>query len=382
MQIIDLESDRKKLAIITPGFYEQAIGGAEYQSYLFASAAKEFGYQVYYIFIAIDSTIRITNNLGINLFPIYSPRYRRYLRGIGNTAITCIPDTWKTLKEINPDYIYCRSGVIQAGLGAYYAKKFNKKSIWQVASLTDVMPQGFLSLIRRPLDFLERLSIRYAIKRSTYVLTQAEYQSKLLKENFARSSIILRNLIPEAFETGTKNENFTIVWIANIKPLKKPETFMQLAEVLSDIKNIRFIMIGKPAMGKYQEALEYKIAAIKNLRYLGLQTMADVNMILAKAHLLVNTSVYEGFSNTFIQAWIRGVPVVSLTVNPDNLLNKFNIGYFSGTFDNMVSDVLRLYSNKTLLRKMSQNARNYAIKYHSFEKNKNQIYKILCESTD
>ena len=45
-----------------------------------------------------------------------------------------------------------------------------------------------------------------------------------------------------------------------------------------------------------------------------------------KTKLLINVSVSEGISNTFIQAWMRGVPVVSLNSNPDHWFDKYEIG--------------------------------------------------------
>ena len=55
-------------------------------------------------------------------------------------------------------------------------------------------------------------------------------------------------------------------------------------------------------------------------------THEDVNKLLERSHLLVNTSKWEGFSNTFIQAWMRSVPVMTLGVNPDGLLDNSYLG--------------------------------------------------------
>ena len=42
--------------------------------------------------------------------------------------------------------------------------------------------------------------------------------------------------------------------------------------------------------------------------------------------MFVNTSNIEGFPNSFLQAWVRGVPVVSF-FDPDGLITNKCLGY-------------------------------------------------------
>lgn len=373
-----MTSNIKTLAIVTPGYYEQCVGGSEYQSYLLAEAAKNAGMDVHHVYISLESIKSVPNHLDISLYPVRSPGYRKYIRGLGNTAVCCVPRGYRILKEIQPDCVYCRSGVVQAGLAAYYAKKYGCKSVWHVASSADVTPRSFLSLLRRPLDLIERKAIEYAIRHSTHVVSQAQFQDDLLRRHYGRASEVILQMLPEPREPLVKNGQFTVVWVANIKPLKQPEMFVRLArELLRARENVRFVMIGRPAGGKYQEELDAEIGALSNIEYLGEQPIERVNAILAESHVFVNTSAYEGLPNTFVQAWMREVPVVCMLLDPDEILRAQEIGYMSGSFEQMVRDVRKLIENPALRDEMGRRAREYAMENHSLEKNMGRLLDLI-----
>ena len=50
-----------------------------------------------------------------------------------------------------------------------------------------------------------------------------------------------------------------------------------------------------------------------------------VERFYREAGLLVCTSDYEGFPNTFLEAWSRGVPIVS-TFDPDGVIVRHGLG--------------------------------------------------------
>jgi glycosyltransferase involved in cell wall biosynthesis len=177
-------------------------------------------------------------------------------------------------------------------------------------------------------------------------------------------------------------EPITITWVANIKPLKRPEAFLRLAEDILERSNVRCIMIGaSPLADPKWPALLAKIQAQPNLLYLGGLTQDAVNAWIARSHILVNTSEHEGFSNTFIQAWMRGVPVVSLAVDPDGLLGCGKYGYCAdGNYHAFRRHIETLIDNPALRQTLGEQAKHYSYAAHS-HRNIELLINILLPDT-
>jgi glycosyltransferase involved in cell wall biosynthesis len=113
------------------------------------------------------------------------------------------------------------------------------------------------------------------------------------------------------------------------------------------------------------------------LTYIGGVSQNEVNRRLGEGHILVCTSQYEGFSNTFVQAWMRKVPVVSLNADPDNIIVREGIGFKSLTFEKLTRDVKLLIENRELREKMGKKALQYAHKNHGIEKMVNSFLSLI-----
>lgn len=364
--------ERQKLVIATPTYFEEMIGGSEYQAYLLAQAAKERGYEVHYIF---TSTQRgYANPLRLELHPICRSQIGRRF---GHVWWMYSRQITRILKEIRPDTTYVRSGVAWAGTAARYARTHGCRSVWHVAHIRDVTPLRMAAKLRQPLDFIERHSVDYAIHNSDVVVCHARHQAEALKRYFARDSEVILKHQPVPTEVVDKSGPFTVVWVANIKGWKQPEMFVRLAGEFRDDPRVHFVMVGRPTNGEYQKQLEASMAGVQNLTYRAELPIEEVNELLANSHVFVNTSTNEGLPNTFVQAWMREVPVVTMLWDPDDILRSGEVGLFSGSFEQMVRDVRTLVENPALRDEMGRRARAYALEHHSLEKNMRRLLGLV-----
>lgn len=272
------------------------------------------------------------------------------------------PPLLKALREIKPDIIYTRIGCAYTGITAYYAMRNNCKLFWHISSDSNTVPPSFrLSRSMIP-DYIDRKIFEYGIANASHIIAQTITQAEQLKKNYGRVvTEIIANFHPSPTEALSKNKKIKIVWIANLKPVKQPEIFIQLANDFGSAPDLEFIMIGAMQGSQQWKAnIATQMHSAKKLKYLGFIPQDKVNSILAQSHILVNTSKWEGFTNTFIQAWMRKMPVVKSNVNPDNVFDDQKLGFFSGNYSILRKHIEMLAHDDQLRNRMGEHAYAYA----------------------
>ena len=71
--------------------------------------------------------------------------------------------------------------------------------------------------------------------------------------------------------------------------------------------------------------MQRECAESSNVEFLGFQSFAHTEKYFDRCKVFVNTSTHEGFPNTFLQAWRRGIPVISY-VDPDGVIERNGLG--------------------------------------------------------
>ena len=350
--------NRKKVLFIT-GYFPFRPGGAEYQALLLAEQLKQ-EFDISFVFRNHWNKNERINDRGYTLFATKPFR----TRGMNNTFIFESLQLRSILKEVKPDFIYIRGANAFCITAAFYANRNNCRTIWHIAHDRDLIPFNYKNIVSSPFSLVEKKMVEYGLMNSDCIIAQTHHQAELLKKNYKkRCENIIGNWHPIPPIPVKQNSMINVLWIANWRPFKQPELFIRLVQQIKFFPHVRFIMIGRN--NGYPEI---KAQAIANkIQLTGEIPNADVNTLLSKSHLLINTSQMEGFSNTFIQAWMQKVPVVSLQVDPDNILQKMETGFCSKNFANLVKNTELLLSNHKLRKEMGQKARNYAIQNHSLE---------------
>jgi glycosyltransferase involved in cell wall biosynthesis len=361
---------KRAICIVNP--FEHG-GGAEYQISLLIDELTASGYEVHYLAHFLDARSPVRNYRAVKIGSGDSPPKMGYIMDA--------PSLYRTLSGIGPTAIYQRVACAYTGVCAAYSRRRAIPLIWHAAHDAEVSGQTLDAARNRVRVWLERRTTAYGIRHATRIVVQTRHQAALLHETFGRSAdAVIGNFHPPAAEDADKRGPTTVLWIANLKPWKRPEVFVRLARALEDCRDVRFVMVGAPAPASgnegWQNELMRNIGAAANLRFLGHRTQDEVNALLARSHLFVNTSTQEGFPNTFIQSWLRDVAVVSLQVDPDGVLARERVGIAAGTEQKLIAAVRALIEDPAERAALAARGREHALRHHSL-RNAGELMRVI-----
>jgi glycosyltransferase involved in cell wall biosynthesis len=359
------------ICILEPTHWGKFQGGAEIQSHFLANhIADETKHTVVYLARWIPDDVSAYR---YNIVQYQGPRPLRHLRW-GQTGDS--KSIYDQLRRISPDVILQMQAGAYLGAGAFYAKRQNIPLVWYIASDRDLEanpPVGTES----PFKLLDQTLFKYGIRNADYIIAQTKFQERTLLTNLKRRAVaVVHNFHPVPDKIEKLEAPLIVSWIANLKPLKRPLLFAKLAEAFKHRTDLSFVMAGRSDNSDESRQAIDNLERLPNGRYLGELQLDEVNKLLESSHLLINTSEYEGFPNIFIQAWLRGVPTLSINVDPDDLMLTHSIGKMSGCFDGLIDDVKEFSTNSELRISSGKRARDFSSKNFSM-RNAARVVEIM-----
>jgi glycosyltransferase involved in cell wall biosynthesis len=280
---------------------------------------------------------------------------------------------WKSLKQADAD-IYVQA-TYPPGIVALYCFLHRKKYIKWLSSDKSVSLQD----VTQRTTLMTKLSLYFDIKLASVIIGQNQYQKETIEKKFRKKCVILKNpvTLSEGPPVCTQKKEHAVLWVGTIRSLKQPELFLEIAKLLPHVK---CIMIGGVTNSEAElyTTIERKSKSLSNLSFLGFVPYNKMKEYYLQSSVFVNTSVVEGFPNTFLEAWTHYVPVVSLMIDPDEIICMNKLGFHSRTFKQMIVDIECLLQNDGLRNEMALNGRKYISEYHDVKKVTNQFIKLIA----
>lgn len=267
------------------------------------------------------------------------------------------------LSTERPDWLYWGGASHLWGPLVEIAKMSGSRTVFAAALDTDVEPRH--AVFRR-----SRLWPLYAwgLWRADRIFVQHTGQLMRLHPRLRAKAHVLPKVcpLPPTVKFHAQRQNY-VAWVATLRQHKRPDV---LADIARRLPNVKFIVCGG-ASTDYLSTVDYGVQMIdaftklENIEYRGRVSSEEANRVIADAALLLCTSDIEGFPNTFTQAWSNGTPIVTLNVDPDNLIEKKGLGVVSRAIDKAVSDIATLLASVDRREEIAARARRHILDNHN-----------------
>ena len=263
---------------------------------------------------------------------------------------------WSAMRRVDADIYYQRASGALTGFVAAFCRWQRRLSVFAAASDGDFDPR--VPLVRFDRD---RTLYRWGLRHVSGIVAQSERQREALARSYGREATV----VPSCYGHAGKRSHpgGTILWVGTIKQMKRPDLFLELARRCPDYR-FRLVGGGVPGESHLFDRICSEARAVPNVEMTGFVPFVDVEKHFDEGSLLVNTSDMEGFPNTFLQAWSRGMPTVSF-FDPGARWQEHTVGEVVSSLEDMVTCVRSLMSDGARWQRNSAVCRDYVAAHHS-----------------
>jgi glycosyltransferase involved in cell wall biosynthesis len=270
---------------------------------------------------------------------------------------------WRLVRAIGPDAVVQRAAGSQTTILGIYCAVNRKRFIYMTAADSEVEPEMPRWFPGNATWWAYRLGLRLAGR----VIVQHDRQRQRLMENYGKAGIV-RPCALETSDALPAAGRQCILWVGRCERIKQPEMFISLARAFPQEP---FVMVCPPAASgpDYFESVRSQAREQQNLTFVEHVPFLEIGAYFQAASLFVNTSIQEGFPNTFVQAWMHGTPVVSLSVDPGGVIARHGLGIScDGSQTSLEMALSSLLADHPLRERLSLSACAYAREHHDIRR--------------
>lgn len=356
-----MSQHQRKIIFWTPEIINlidgKPIGGIAVQMFFWAQVFAENGWQV---FSFAENAKETVSRKGIIFIPTRNIK-----------RINFFLEWWRSMKymlTVRPEVVVYRGANRHLLSLSIFAKLFGVKLVFFSAS--DVNFEPGKELVGS--EFNRKL-YHYSIQHIHYFITQNQHQHDTLLKNYGKDSLTMYNIwgkIPNNEEGMPPRSN--AVWVANFRKLKRAEWVLTAAK---QCKDYHFVMAGG-GDNEYYKEMQKEARKIDNLEFLGPKSFFYTNSLVQKSKVLLCTSTFEGFPNTFLQAWSNGLPIIS-TVDPSGIIAENSLGEVVVSEEQLVDALRRVLGDEDYYRQLCASVRDFFQKNHASQSKYEQLIEYI-----
>lgn len=294
-----------------------------------------------------------------------------------------IPIMLRAARTYQPDILVQSSSGVQTGLMAFVANRLRLPFAYRVASDADVDARA-----AERLRNYEYHAFQYGLRSASIFLCQNESQRTALRSRFPADRVsVIHNPFVDIRAAAPRIDRSMRKYVAWLGVFKSMKNLTLLSNIAHQLPHIQFRVAGiPPSTGMDQRTVD-ALASLKmlpNVQLVGYIKRNDVLDFLSGAVALLVTSDFEGFSNTYLEAFSVGTPVVARSqVDPDHIIATNELGATTNTAAGLTNCLLQIFDMKDdIYHVLSQRCIDYLRKHHSAPVKAKELINILQPIVD
>ena len=264
---------------------------------------------------------------------------------------------WRAMREADAQAYLFRGSGPQLMVGQAFCRLHRRKLIFSAASDLD------FDFARPDRSRANLVAYQAAVRGADLIVVQRSEQGDLGASRGSRPDRAHPKLGGTRRSVGAKPEAF--LWIGRLVDYKRPLEYLRLAESLPEV---RFRMVWFAT----NETRPELTGELRRRRRAPAEPPAHRTGAAGRAarpdrpvDAVVSTSRAEGMPNTFLEAWSRGIPVVSLEFDPDGRIAANGLGEVARSADELRAAVSHVWSDAASRADMGRRAREQVMSLHS-----------------
>lgn len=298
--------------------------------------------------------------LGVKHIKIFNPENKNPIKTLKN-----IWEIYRTVKENSIDIIHSHHRMT-----TLYAKIVSKISRVKVVHSAHLYTEDKVKLTNLTLKNIPVISVSNGVREGLIEVYGIKKDSITTIYNTVEFNQTSKTVYGKIIEERDKG-NFIVASVSRLEPVKGLDLLLKTALMLKEYKDIKFFLIGDGSLK--EQFQEYIVNNHLEDNVLLLGKVPNIKDYLKYIDVVVQCSYREGFGLSVAEAASVGVPSIATDIHGLNevIIDNYNgILIPTGSEEKIADAILKLYNDKTLLKRLGENG----VKHFNSNFTKNKHY--------